>query len=159
MIVSVYSIATLNLHLHRDENKKCFLAWFFYFFFLDWKYAFFCYFSSAQKSLQFNICNGAICKLRFCEIIYVYLNQRIIYYHYYHFQISIFLSVFLFFYPLNGITLFILSDTEYGWWCTVKFLKDKSVKARYLSKRLYIVFFVKPSKFVIWLFVKGWCLL
>lgn len=110
----------------------------------------------------FQYCNGAICKLSVClkktmrSSIFKSadnLPSPSLSLLYFYFSVSI--SIFLPF-EMNHITYSIWS-----WiWLMVysSVFKDKSVKARYLSKMIHS-FDVKPSKLVIWYFVKGWCLL
>lgn len=103
-LIMIGLINILNLYLMKMDR---FLAWFIFFSTLDWKF-FLLLLSSAQNLKWCNLLMNHLSLLwgNLAQPVVVVIIIIIIY------QIPIFLSVFLFFYPQNVIILFILPDPE-----------------------------------------------
>lgn len=99
-LIMIGLINILNLYLMKMDH---FLAWFIFFSTLDWKF-FLLLLSSAQNLKWCNLLMNHL------SLLWGNLAQPVIIIIIY--QIPIFLSVFLFFYPQNVIILFILPDPE-----------------------------------------------
>lgn len=102
-LIMIGLINILNLYLMKMDR---FLAWFIFFSTLDWKF-FLLLLSSAQNLKWCNLLMNHLSLLWGNLAQPVIIIIIIIIY-----QIPIFLSVFLFFYPQNVIILFILPDPE-----------------------------------------------